>query len=73
MTVMDTQQQPTPSREAEIRRMVREAIVCHLEQELTGDELLTKEVWEEIFDKNESAILWNELEAIISLIKARFQ
>lgn len=58
------------SRHEKIRTSTRENILYHLEQELAGNELLMKEVWEECDSYEEAQTARDELRKIIVCINS---
>jgi len=59
----------SPEREAEIRRKTRAAVAWYVKQDLEGDELLIKEVNEEMKSVEESEIVQSELKSIVWLLE----
>ena len=57
--------------DVKIRSLVRRQIICALEDDLTGGELLMKEVWEqcETFEHGDAAR--RELEELVALLRDR--
>ena len=56
---------------AEIRSLVRRQLLYYLEDDLKGDELLMKEVWEECATDADVVEAKHELEEIIELLRDR--
>jgi len=59
---------PTP---AEIRSLTRRQLIWYLEQDLKGDELLMKEVWEQCETDVDVVTAKHELEEVIEFLRAR--
>ena len=57
-------------RTKEIRKLVRAQIVYYIRQDLDGDELLMKEVWEELDGDREFVVAREEMVRIINAINA---
>ena len=56
---------------AEIRSLVRRQLLYYLENDLKGDELLMKEVWESCETDDDVVAAKHELEEIIELLRDR--
>lgn len=60
-----------PHDEARIRKAVRTAIERVLQEDLDGNEMIMKEVWEDCGSMDEERVAKDELSQIIRLIKTR--
>lgn len=56
-------------REHEIRKAVRQQLICAIEDDMNDGERLMKEVWEELANNDEFDIAKDELRKIIERIK----
>lgn len=54
-----------------IRKMVRDALVWHIQNAINGDEYLMKEVYEQLDDADDFIAAGQELEEIKALIESR--
>lgn len=61
------------ARTRQIRALVRRQLSYYIENDLKGDELLMKEVWEECATANEKAAAERELETVLAWLSRRSQ